>query len=83
MLARPQANDWGRARTCHEKNMAAYNPWPCDRSSDGAVVSVDCVESELDIDSTEECSLSTNSRPSLLDSLKCPKPSEYARKREK
>ena len=57
----------GRGYTCHEKNMAACDPWPCDRSSDGAVVSVDFVESELDIDSTEECSLSTNSRPSLLE----------------
>ena len=60
------------------KNMAACDPWPCDRSSDGTVVSVDFAESELDIGSTEECSLSTNSRPSLLDSLKCPQPSEYA-----
>ena len=63
--------------------MDACDPWPCDSSSNGAVVSVDFVESDLDIDITEECSLSTNSRQSLLDSLKCPKPSEYARKREK
>ena len=53
------------------------------RATSGAVVSVDFVESNLDIDITEKCSLFTNSRPSLLDSLKCPKPSECARKHEK
>ena len=49
MLACPQANDWGRGYTCHEKNMAACDPWPFDCSCDGTVVSVDSVESELDI----------------------------------
>ena len=35
-----------------------------------------------ELDCTGECSYSTNSRPSLLDRLKCPKPSAFARKRK-
>ena len=36
----------------------------------------------LEIVASRECSYSTDCRPSLLDRLKCPEPSVYARKRK-
>ena len=35
-----------------------------------------------ELDSTGECSYSTNSKPSVLDRLKCPEASVFARKRK-
>ena len=35
-----------------------------------------------ELDSTSECSYSTNSKPSVLDRLKCPEASVYARKQQ-
>ena len=49
-----------------------------------AATASDCL-SDVELDSTGEpssASHSTNSRPSLLDSLKCPEPSLLARKRK-